>query len=276
MIAALAALGSWYVLPPAILDLPAQHLQHAALFSKGAPEFNRLVLAGVDIAQGNFMLGGGYFIGIKAVPAESPIGYPLALKGHRLLDPPRSTSFCTGASYAAFIEALNLWLPQGRSTIDPYSRLPETEPMHLSKDRLEALRMQEQDRSRREDGVKFWGNWNADGFGNHFALVQYSGMGERIKPENARPGDFINISWKIGLGHSAIFLGWCKARNGDRAVRFWSSQKGTNGMGDQVSTIDSIKTVCVVRVSRPMRIYTFDPGKTVDTKVPGDTVDWPR
>jgi len=274
MIAVLAALGYWYVLPPEILDLPAHHTQHAALFSKGAPEFNRLVLAGVDEAQRNAMLGGGYFIGIKALPTESPIGYPLTLKGQPLLDPPRSTSFCTGASYAAFIEALNLWLPRGRSTIDPYSRLPETEPMRLSQDRLEALMMQESDGSRREDGVKFWGHWNADGFGNHFALVQYSRMGERIKPENARPGDFINISWKSGLGHSAVFLGWCKTGAGDKAVRFWSSQKGTNGMGDQVSPIDLIKAVCVVRVSRPMRIYTFDPRRTVDNKVPGDSIEW--
>jgi hypothetical protein len=147
--------------------------------------------------------------------------------------------------------------------------------MELSKDRLEALRMQEPDGGRREDGVKFWGHWNADGFGNHFALVQYSKMGERITPENARPGDFINISWKSGIGHSTVFLGWCLDAQGRKAVRFWSSQKGTNGIGDQVSALETIRAVCIVRVSRPMRIYSFDPKQEVrEKKITGDVVDW--
>ncbi len=274
MIGAIAALASWYILPADYLELPPQHTRHAALFAKDAPEFNKLVLRGIDEVQSNAMLGGGYFIGIKTKPTESPIGYPLKLDGQDLIDPPRSTSFCTGASYAAFIEALNIWLPQGRSATNATNRLPETVPIRLSQDRLEALRMQEFNGGRREDGVKFWGHWNADGFGNHFALVQYSRMGERLKPDDARPGDFLNISWKSGLGHSTVFLGWCLDQQGRKAVRFWSSQKGTNGIGDQVSTLDSIKSVCLVRVTRPMRLFTFNPAQKVETKVAGDTVDW--
>jgi hypothetical protein len=274
MILAAIALASWYVLPPEMLDLPAQHMRHAGLFGGKAPEFNKLILQGVDEVQSQAMLGGGYFIGIKAQPTESPIGYPLCLNGSPLVAPPRSTSFCTGASYAAFIEALNLWMPQTRSSSDDTNRLPASAPMFLSKDRLEALRMQEPDGSRREDHVKFWGHWNADGFGNHFALVQYSRMGERIKPENALPGDFINISWKSGLGHSTVFLGWCLDKVGRKALRFWSSQKGTNGLGDQVSALETIRAVCVVRVSRPSRIYSFNPKQPVDKKVEGDAVSW--
>ena len=274
MIAALVALGTWHILPPEILDLPAQHTRHAALFSKGVPEFNKLVLKGVDEAQSNAMLGGGYFIGIKAKPTESPIGYPLCLQGKPLLDPPRPTSFCTGASYAAFIEALNLYLPQGRSHTDEVNRLPMTVPMRLTGERVEALRMQEPGGGRREDGIKFWGHWNSDGFGNHFALVQHSKMGDKVKPVDARPGDFLNISWKSGIGHSTVFLGWCLNREGKKAVRFWSSQQGTNGMGDQVSSLDTIRSVCLVRVNRPWRIYSFKPGQTVDKKVVGDSVDW--
>src|SRR5690348_15427566 len=92
---------TWPTLPPSYLDLPAQHTRHAALFSNGVPEFNRLVLGGVDEVQSHAMLGGGYFIGVKANPPESPIGYTLRLEGRALLDPPRTTSFCTGASYGA-------------------------------------------------------------------------------------------------------------------------------------------------------------------------------
>ncbi len=271
---AIAMLATWYVLPPEVLSLPAQHTHHAAVFGKGAYGFNKHVLEGIDKAQQNAMLGGGYFIGVEAVPTESPIGYPLALKGASLIDPPRTTSFCTGASYAAFIEALNLWLPQGRAYVDDTNRLPRTIPMTMSQDRIEALRMQEPDGSRREDNVKFWGYWNADGFGNHFALVQYSGMGKRIAPSEARPGDFLNISWKNGLGHSTVFLGWCLNKEGKRSVRFWSSQKGTNGMGDLVAPIDTIESVCIVRINHPMRIYWFNPKQSVDRKVSGDTIDW--
>ncbi|MBC8066611.1 MAG: hypothetical protein H7Y17_17405 [Chlorobia bacterium] len=275
MVLAALVIGAWYVLPPSYLDLPIQHTRHEALFSRDAPIFNRFVLKGVDDVQSTAMLGGGYFIGIKAKPTESPIGYPLCLKGDSLLNPPRTTSFCTGASYAAFIEALNRWMPlQGRAWINENSRLPATIPLEFSDDRMEAMRMQEPDGSRREDHVKFWGHWNADGFGNHFALVQYSKVGERIKPENARPGDFLNISWKSGLGHSTVFLGWCLDEKGRKAVRFWSSQKGTNGLGDQVSALETIREVCIVRVSRPRRIFDFDPKQAVEKKVVGDTVDW--
>ncbi len=273
MITALA-LGAWHILSSDHLDLPAQHTRHEAVFGKGVPYFNRLVLKGIDEVQSSAMLGGGYFIGIKAQPTESPIGYPLCLGENSLLNPPRTTSYCSGASYAAFIEALNLWLPQGRSWSNEFNRLPETYPMELSKDRLEALRMQEPDGGRREDGVKFWGHWNADGFGNHFALVQYSKMGERISPEKARPGDFINISWKSGIGHSTVFLGWAYTQDGKKAVRFWSSQKSTNGLGDQVSPLDTIKSVCIVRVSRPMRIYSFDVKAKVEKKIAGDVIEW--
>ena len=110
------------------------------------------------------------------------------------------------------------------------ARWPE---VRISPERFEAMRMQELDGGRREDWVKFWGLWNADGPGCHYALVQYSGAGSEIAPIHARPGDFMNINWKSGLGHSVVFLGWHKDSEGKKHVLFWSSQMGTNGLGDQ-------------------------------------------
>lgn len=271
MIAAL--LTSWYILSSSQSNLPAQHVQHSARFAKGCPEFNKRILMGIDRVQAHAMLGGGYFIGIKANPPESPIGYPLSLEGRPLLDPPRESSFCTGATYAAFIEAMNSWMPQMRSATNDTNRLPETAPMRLTADRFEAMRMQEPDGKRREDHVKFWGHWNADGFGNQFALVQYSRMGTRISPEKAMPGDFINISWKSGLGHSAVFLGWSAVPGRGTFLRYWSSQKGTNGLGDQTSPVESISEVCVVRLTHPERIYSFNPRQKVVDKVAGDKLN---
>lgn len=271
----------WYVLPPTTLELPTQHRRHVEVFGSDAPGFNRLVLAGIDQVQGSAPDGGGYFIGIKAKPTESPIGYPLTLCGRRLLDPPRRTSYCSGASYAAFIEGLGLWMakervvwsPPGDFETSPFANVSFERPV-LTAEQIEALRMQEMDGGRRDDGVKFWGNWNADGFGNQLALVQYSGMGTRIKPAEARPGDFLNISWKSGIGHSTVFLGWCLTKDGEKAVRYWSSQTGTNGLGDAVAPLSKISSICLVRVTHPERVLSIRSSAPVQPKVLGDAIDW--
>ncbi|ODU53857.1 hypothetical protein ABT09_00915 [bacterium SCN 57-13] len=271
----------WYVLPPTTLELPTQHRRHVEVFGSDAPGFNRLVLAGIDQVQGSAPDGGGYFIGIKAKPTESPIGYPLTLCGRRLLDPPRRTSYCSGASYAAFIEGLGLWMAKERVVWSPPSDF-ETSPFAnvsferpvLTAEQVETLRMQELDGGRRDDGVKFWGNWNADGFGNQMALVQYSGMGTRIKPSEARPGDFLNISWKSGIGHSTVFLGWSLTKDGEKAVRYWSSQTGTNGLGDAVALLSKISSICLVRVTHPERVLSIRSSAPVQPKVLGDAIDW--
>lgn len=244
------ALGHWAV--------PAEtyHLSHARRYGADVPAFNRLVLRGVDIVQSHQCTGGGYFIGIKAQPTESPIGYELRLANQSLLAPPRETSFCSGASYSAFIEALNLQL--------------RLYPRAVGAEQLEALRMQEPDGGRREDMVKAWGWWNADGFGNHFCLVQLMKAGERVTPKQAMAGDFLNISWKNGHGHSTVFLAWEKSASGAPGVKYWSSQTSTNGLGDAWAPLEDIESVCIVRCVHPDRAFTFNPANQVDRKVKGD------
>ncbi len=239
-----------YLLSAHQLGAGEHHTRHFELFGKGTTEINQAILKGVDKVQASAMDGGGYFIGVKANPSESPIGYPLSFLNRNLIEPPRKTSYCSGASYSAFIEGLNLVLKRP--------------PTH---DRIEAMRMQELNGGRRDDGVKFWGWWNADGPGSEFALVQYSGAGVRIKPENALPGDFMNISWKTGVGHSVVFLGWSS-----KGVLFWSSQKGTNGLGDMFSPYSKIKSVVIVRMTNPEAFNTFDINQKVNVKVEGDTL----
>lgn len=234
------------------------HTNHAKLFGKYVTGYNHFVLEGIDKVQSTAPDGGGYFIGIKAQPPESPIGYDIALFGNPLLKAPRSTSYCSGSSYSAFIEGMN--------AIYPTRTLDAT--------RSEAMRMQEPNGGRREDWVKFWGLWNADGFGSHYALVQYSGMGKDVKPEDARPGDFMNISWKSGNGHSTVFLGWTKAEDGTKGVAYWASQGSTNGLGDQVSALSKIQEVKIVRLTAPEKIFTLEPTAPVQKKVPGDKVEW--
>jgi hypothetical protein len=241
------------------LDKGPYHTSHSKIFGKYTEGYNDYVLKGIDQVQTTAMDGGGYFTGITAEPPESPIGYELKLMGKSLLNPPRKTSYCSGASYAAFIEGLNLI----------FSDNPSGE---LDNPHYEALRMQEEDGGRRNDGIKYWGHWNADGFGSHFALVQYSGMGREIKPENLRPGDFVNISWKSGLGHSVIFLGWFIDEAGEKYMVYWSSQKSTKGMADQKVPLDRIKEIKAVRLTNPEKIFEFNIENRVSSDIPGDKI----
>lgn len=245
------------------LELNPHHQKHFEIYGAYVEDFNNgintAILKGIDIVQSHAPDGGGYFVGITANPPESPVYYNLTLFGRPLIEIPRTSSYCSGATYSAFIEAMNL--------------LYEDDTPSLTEDRYEALRMQEPDGGRREDHIKFWGHWNADGFGNHFALVQYSKMGEVIPPEHARPGDFANISWKSGLGHSVIFLGWTIIDD-DKKLVYWSSQTGTNGYGDQIVSLSRIKSIKIVRLTNPENIFNFNPAEEVFLDVPGDSLSW--
>ncbi len=252
--------GEWFIIRTESLPSPAQHTRHFGLFGQYASRYGAGVLKGIDKVQSSAMDGGGYFIGIHATPTESPVGYALKLLGNPLLTPPRTSSYCSGSSYSAFIEGLNVILKDTKHNLSP--------------ERLEAMRMQEPDGGRRDDGVKMWGWWNSDGFGSQFALVQYARMGEEIQPKDARPGDFMNICWKSGLGHSVVFLGWCEDAAGNKGVAFWSSQKSTNGFGDSVAPLANIRQVKIVRLTNPQALFTLDPAQKVNPKVPGDTINW--
>lgn len=252
--------GTWLVLNKADLAAGTHHTRHAEIFGKYVKGYNYYVLQAIDKVQATAMDGGGYFTGMKAVPTESPIGYKLTLFDRPLLEPPRTTSYCSGATYTAFIEQLNLLFPQ--------------KGKQLSDDRYESIRMQEKDGGRREDTIKFWGKWNDDGFGSHYALVQYAKMGEEIKPNQARPGDFINISWAKGLGHSVVFLGWYKDEQGQKFIVYWSSQTRTNGFGDEVVPLERIKEIKAVRLTHPENLFTFDVNTTVQRDIPGDKIEW--
>ena len=64
------------------------------------------------------------------------------------------------------------------------------------------------------------------------ALEKY-GLGVGIKDfEDARPGDFIDISRENNTGHTGVFLNW--VREGDKiiGVRHWSSQGTTGGISN--------------------------------------------
>ena len=237
-----------YRMPSA--EVPTYHISHLRKFGFGVPEANRAVLHGVDIVQATEPDGGGYFIGLKADPPESPIGYRVSFFDRPLLDPPRCSSYCSGASYAALMTALDLLLAPSR--------------YQLSEEVLEAVRMQEPDGGRREDTVKLYGWWNADGPGSFYALCGFSQMGVRVSPKDALPGDFCNINWVKGPGHSVVFLGWEKTPEGEPGMRFWSSQASTNGLGDKTVPVSSIAGFVFTRLTAPEKLAALEPNMKLE------------
>ena len=252
--------GNWLFVKAADLKEGEHHLNHYEIFGKYVDGYNKYILKAIDEVQKTALDGGGYFVGLKVNPPESPIGYDLKLLGKPLIKAPRKTSYCSGASYTVFIEALNL-IFAGSNKI-----LPE--------ENYEAMRMQEPDGGRREDNVKFWGKWNADGYGNHFSLVQYSKIGKKINPKNARPGDFVNISWKSGLGHSVVFLGWNIDEKNDTNLVYFSSQKHTNGFGDVSVNINKIQEVLFVRLYEPYSLFINKFDENVNYEIDGDKINF--
>lgn len=250
--------SSWFKLTKQDLRAGEHHKRHADIFGKYVDGYNSFIIKAIDIVQSKAMDGGGYFAQLNADPPEAPTGYSLHLFNYKLIEPARTTSYCSGSTYSVFIEAMNLIFPDRK----------------LDDEKIELLKMQEPDGGRREDHVKMWGEWNADGFGNQFALVQYSQVGKRVKPDEAKPGDFMNISWKTGGGHSVIFLGWYVDKEGKKNVVYWSSQKATNGFGDQVIPLERIEEICVVRLTDPEKIFSFTPPQKMFYGVKGDKINW--
>lgn len=81
------------------------------------------------------------------------------------------------------------------------------------------------------------------------ALVD-RGLGDRVEPQAARPGDLVQYWRSVDLaqpsGHSAVFLAWEPV--GDQpGLRYWSSQPATGGFGERVEAIGPAWQIHLVR-----------------------------
>jgi len=64
------------------------------------------------------------------------------------------------------------------------------------------------------------------------AALEQSGLGTRVSLDDARPGDFVQAWSHSGLGHSMVLLGLVRDASGaPTAIRYWSSQPWTEGIG---------------------------------------------
>lgn len=74
-------------------------------------------------------------------------------------------------------------------------------------------------------------------------LVQHAlvsrGLGTAVAQEDARQGDFVQFWRHSGSGHQAIFIEWMRKKGAIVGLRYWSTQKSTNGIGVNVERIDN-------------------------------------
>jgi hypothetical protein len=70
-----------------------------------------------------------------------------------------------------------------------------------------------------------------------------------------------------------VFLGWENTVDGQPGMRFWSSQKSTDGLGDLVVPVTSISGVVFTRLTEPEAIYEMNPSLQMErAKVEYDSV----
>ncbi len=75
------------------------------------------------------------------------------------------------------------------------------------------------------------------------ALVEHD-LGRAIALEEARPGDFVQLWRADKTGHSVVLLDLERDASGKLvALRYWSTQKSTNGVGERVERLDGPRAV---------------------------------
>lgn len=209
-------LGTLMALIFIIASCSSVNTRIAAEHVKELPEFNKIVLKTV-----------------KEYPADGTHGYwwprsgegsydggtqDMFLQGEKVMEgEPKKRSFCCGLTLEVFLKAYKEWLKDNggekASVISP------------------------------EDWGRFQSLWfvqKLNGPGPSAALEEFN-LGRTIQPDQALPGDFVQI-WRTvkeegssPSGHSVIFLGWEKDEGGNiSGMRYWSTQPGSDGISERV------------------------------------------
>jgi len=170
-----------------------------------AVDCNAAVLRAIDAMPS----GGSY---ATTAQANLALASAISLNSQSLLLEPvkAQPSYCSGATYLAFLGAIRELLAAGKITLDDRARA--------------ALLVQGQ-----RDGEGLWGRWNANGPGTARFFTEAK-LGRNFTDwSQARPGDFLKIFWtaeigKFERGHSVVYLGR-QTVGGVEHVNFWSSNQ---------------------------------------------------
>lgn len=203
--------------------------QEPRVHVRGDADLNRLVLNAV----GRMPAGGGYSV---ARQAHQRLAASIRLDARGLVLDPRiaQPSYCSGATYHAFLDVVAQLIQRGSLALDAAT--------------LKALLVHGQ-----RDGDGVWGRWNANGPGTA-RLFAEAGLGRNFTSwRDARPGDFLKVWWndEIGQrerGHSVVFLG-----ADEKEVLFWSSNQ-TGGYGRRSVPRTQVKWAVFSRFEHPAAI----------------------
>jgi hypothetical protein len=196
--------------------------------------FNAMVLRAVE----EMPKKGSYAVSRAATVALRE-AVTLSKGGVKVIPKNAVPSFCSGATYLVFLEALVRGCDKAR--------------VKISAGAASALLVAGQ-----PDGQGIWGRWNANGPGTA-RLFHESGLGVNFDNwEHAQPGDFMKVFWNENIGkrergHSVIFLGVVPMADGETGVEFWSSNI-PEGYGRKVVPMSSVKRVLFSRLLSPAAV----------------------
>jgi hypothetical protein len=131
---------------------------------------------------------------------------------------PEKRAYCCGLTFEVFLEAYRLWCEAEKREF--------VLPGIADHEALTEFR-------------KRWFGVGGETTTMQQALVQ-ARLGTAIaKLDDAEPGDFVQLWRNNGSGHAVIFLGWERDPRTKviTALRYWSTQKSTNGIGERREAI---------------------------------------
>lgn len=207
----------------------SQLVHNTQLAEKCGGKYNKATLEEISKIQP----GGGYkYTGKGAQPTNQQI----TLGGKTISTANRGVSYCSGASYTAFLKMVDRMHPEVFQG--------------MSKKKLQHFAFGH------NDNYGMWGAWNNSQNGVYDAnrLLPF-GIGFRDDGK-ACPGDYMKWGRTNGRtgGHSAVFLG-----NKNGRMYFWSSNKTTNGFGVSCERLDQIGRIDMVRVTNPQNLRHIAP-----------------
>lgn len=127
------------------------------------------------------------------------------------------TSHCTSATHAAFLKTIGILSQQGKVKLD--DGIVKTLNSNLFRD-----------------------TWNSNGYGPNKIIEVLGGQTFR-DPYAAKKGDFVKIDRPNGTGHMGGVT-----RIVDGKICYWSSNSGTNGVGEQCESLSGL-TLTFSRIS---------------------------
>jgi hypothetical protein len=143
--------------------------------------------------------GGGYEWKGPGVPEE------IRFKGERIL-PKGEKTYCSGFTFAVVMQA--------------------AEKRGLLHDKtVEQIRKFQKE---------WYGATKESGETQCALAVERLGIGNAIKPDKARAGDFLQLWRTDKSGHSVVFLEWVEDGRQPIGIKYRSTQTSTNGIGDRI------------------------------------------